>query len=192
MGIEAKTEKPSKVLVLFSGGLDSAMTARHYKDRGWDIRTIYFNYAQPWFQEHQSALRISMDLGVILRTVNVARLPVLDKNFVPARNAHLLTAACSLAYAEKIPYVAIGANTGEFLDQSAEFIDRFNFMMDFCFKGDDHPWVLAPFCNWSKERIFKYAIKIGFPIKTTRSCMHEPVCGVCLACKLRRKYGVED
>jgi len=184
--------KIKKALVLLSGGLDSSLAAYKYLDQGYEVLGVFVDYGQPWGYEKDAFNRVIKHLGIPGVVVNTTHLPVKEKCFIPMRNAHLLTIACAEAYVRGYPHVVMGSNIGEFLDQSSEFVDRFNFMLDYCFKEDHHPWVWAPFCNWSKDRIMKYAISNKFPVEITTSCMHTPQCGKCLPCKVRRKYGVKE
>jgi len=180
------------ILILLSGGIDSMALAYHYMEKKWNVSGLFIDYGQSWIKEVFSARRIANNLGVSLIEEKTYNLKVGKKYFVPMRNAHILTVAVSKAYEFNIPYVGIGSNRGEFVDQSPEFIDRFNFMLNYCFKDDKHPWVLAPFCIMTKERIFKYALKKNLPIHLTYSCLSEHECGQCASCKLKRKYGVES
>jgi len=178
------------VLVLLSGGLDSAILAQHYLNKNYDVQGLFINYGQTWTHEFSYATQISQDLKIPLQIVSASVLTVAEDYFVPIRNMFLLSIAVSRAYSQKLDYVAIGANRCEYSDQKAEFIDRFNFTLEYCLNKPI--WVLAPFCSWTKEKIFKYAIKLKFPIEKTCPCIKTPPCGECLSCKLRKKYGVKD
>jgi len=188
-----KGRNKNTILVMLSGGLDSSLVAFRYKKIGWDVSGVYYYYGQPWNFEVDAASRVADYLDIRLDCVDLPDLPILKKNFVPMRNAFMLSYACAKAYENGIAHVGIGSNRGEFLDQAGEFIDRFNFMLDYCFVEDYHPIVYAPFCNWSKERLVKYAIREDFPVEITVSCMMtgEKPCGECAICRLRKKYGIK-
>lgn len=178
------------VLCLFSGGIDSTVLVKHYLDRGWDVVTLNVDYGQAIApREKEAVTDIGRELGFPVRFVNTVLL-FADGFFYPIRNAHLLTVAINQAYELKIPRVAIGCNQGEFLDQRPEFIDRFNFMQEYCLKKPI--WVLAPFANWSSERVIRHGLKIKVPLHLTVSCMEIPACGECLKCKLRKKYKIDE
>ena len=184
------------VLVLLSGGIDSTVLAKHYLTKGYEVTGLYVDYGQKWSGEYLNFVSVVDELGISLDHVITYPIPmsVEDKFFVPMRNAHLLTVAVAYAINPKYsihryPNVAIGVCHGEFLDTRPEFIDRFNFMLDFCLK--DPIYVLAPFAHWSVERVIKYGIKIGAPLHLTRSCMEYPPCGICHKCKVRQKYNIE-
>ena len=181
---------PKQVLCLMSGGIDSTVLAQHYINKGWRVTGIFFKYGQPNYElEYTKVGEVGRRLNVpILHQHFRDNLPR-DGYFYPMRNALLLCWSISEAYNLGVPAVAIGCNTGEYLDQRPEFIDRFNFMVDYCLQKPIY--VLAPFANWSSERVIKYGLKIGAPLHLTISCMDVPPCGTCLKCKLRRKYGID-
>ena len=177
------------VLVLASGGIDSTVLLKHYLDKGWDVSALLVNHSQPRLtEEYHSFWGICELLGIDIKVYRVAEFKY-DKFFGPVRNAFLLTIAENVAYHMKIPYVAIGMSLGEYLDTRPEFIDRFNFMLDFCLRKPIY--VLAPFAHWSKERVIKYGLKIDAPLHLTTSCMDSPPCGKCQDCRLRAKYGID-
>ena len=175
-------------LVLLSGGLDSAVTAKHYLNQNYRVEGLFVSYGQPWMHELNYAVNVARYLDIPLH-IETAIFPIpKDGYFIPMRNMHLLTFAVAEAVSLSLKTVAIGANKCEYLDQTPEFIDRFNFTMEYCLR--DPIWVLSPFCSWPKERIFKYAQRLKFPINLTCPCNDEPPCGKCLSCRLRGKYKV--
>lgn len=190
--------KTKSVLVLFSGGLDSTVLIKHYLNKGWDTTGLFINHFQPQDDIEKKAVSLVYDylrgcfsherfrLESYMRVYNGFEY---NGYFGPVRNSYLLILAVNMAYIKGIRNVAIGVSHGEYLDTRPEFIDRFNFMLDFCM--DKPPYVLAPFAHWSKERVIKYGIKIGAPLHLTYSCMSSPRCGTCQDCKLRKKYKID-
>ena len=175
------------VLCLFSGGIDSTVMIKHYLDKKWDVRALFVDHGQPMIcPEGVSTQNIVDELKVELYSAECDF--AYDGFLGPMRNAYLLCLAINIAYHQKIKNVAIGLCLGEYLDTRPEFIDRFNFMLEYCLKKPI--WVLTPFSNWSGEKVLKYGLKIGVPLNLTTSCMETPACGKCLKCKLRRKYEI--
>lgn len=171
-----------------SGGVDSTVMVKHYLDKGWDVSGMFVHHCQPQQdKEYEAFHKICSVLGIDIKVYSYCDYHY-DGFFGPCRNALLLSLAVSEANHLKIKNVAIGLCLGEYLDTRPEFIDRFNFMQEYCLKNPIY--VLAPFSNWSGERVIKYGLKIGAPLDLTTSCMDIPACGKCLKCKLRRKYGV--
>ena len=177
------------VLVLTSGGIDSTVLAKHYLDKGFNASGLFVDHNQGMLDFERVAVRkIEEILG--LTAFEVAGGDFQYQGFFgPVRNAYLLTLAVNYAATHGFGNVAIGVSHGEYLDVRPEFIDRFNFVLDYCLK--DPIYVLAPFAHWSKERVIKYGVKIKAPLNLTTSCMEYPSCGKCQDCRLRRKYGLD-
>ena len=177
------------VLVLMSGGIDSAVLAKHYLDKGWEVKGVFVDHGQPMLEvERKVIVELAKVLGVgIVETLGGEF--DYDGYFGPVRNLYLLTLAVNLSYFYPFKNVAIGVCNGEYLDTRPEFIDRFNFMLEMCLK--DPIYVLAPFAHWSKSRVIKYGIKIGAPLYLTYSCMEYPPCGKCGDCKIRAKFHLD-
>jgi len=177
------------VLVLSSGGIDSTVLVKHYLVKGFRVHGLYFSYGQPHdYLEYCSLCKIASELNFPFESRVISGISR-EGDFVPFRNALFLSLAINKAYNLKIPNVAYGACVGNYLDVYPEFVDRFNFMQDYCLKKP--VYVLAPFSNWKKEKIIKYGLKIGAPLNLTYSCWKVPPCGECLSCKLRRKYEID-
>ena len=187
----------NSVLCLLSGGIDSTVMVKHYLDKDWDVTGFFVEHYQPtgetervsvgeitrWFHRNNGSQFQLKGWG------HVATGFKYDGYFGPFRNTYLLSLAINNAYHLKIKNIAIGLCRGEYLDTRPEFIDRFNFMQEYCLKKPI--WVLAPFSNWSSERVIKYGLKIGAPLNLTTSCMETPACGKCPKCRLRKKYGID-
>jgi 7-cyano-7-deazaguanine synthase len=184
--------RPGTCIVLLSGGIDSTTLLAHMVDKEKrSTSALYVNYAR-WLWESKVSRELAAWYGVPFSSVIAACLETKPgDNFIAVRNAHLLTVAANIAYVNDIESVAIGSTSGEYSDQSGEFIDRFNFMLDYCFESSEHPWVLAPFCGWTKQRVFKYAKKLGVPLDLTVSCYEDPPCGKCAVCRMRLEGGLQ-
>lgn len=179
----------NNILVLMSGGIDSTVLAHHYLKEGKKISGLFVDHDQPALGlEEKAVAEIALQLGIIVFQMNCRDFQY-EGFFGPVRNAVLLSMAVNYAVTHKFDAVAIGICNGEYLDIRPEFIDRFNFMLDYCLK--EPIYVLAPFAHWSKGRVVRYGIKIEAPLSLTTSCMSNPPCGRCQDCKLRRKFGID-
>ena len=66
------TNKPRKVFVGMSGGVDSSVTAALLKEQGYDVTGVYMkNWSQdlpgfdcPWKEDYQDAKRVAVQLGI--------------------------------------------------------------------------------------------------------------------------------
>lgn len=183
----------ASVLLLLSGGMDSMVALHKLQMQERDIHALFIDYGQEWMTyERDAAISLANHFNIPLEFQFAPRLYIrASDHFTPMRNAFLLSLAVNEACLKRIQTIAIGSSKCEFLDQTAEFIDRFNFMTDMCFKTRA-PYVVAPVCGWSRNRVVTYALLHALPISLTRSCMvANPLpCGECFACKVRKKYGV--
>lgn len=190
------TSRVKSVIVLLSGGLDSAMLLHYYLKKGVRVAAVTVDYGQPWSEELRASDLVAHYFKVprfFVKAKEALGPPALmleSGSFIPMRNSFLLSIAVNRASIAKFDVVAIGSNISEFSDQTPEFVDRYNFMLDMCFNKASHPWVEAPFSNWTKDRVFKYAMKSSLPLDLIVSCPTSSPCGVCATCKLRLKYGV--
>lgn len=180
-------------VLLFSGGMDSLVAGHKLRAQDYDLALLHINYGQPWGDcEYENINKLAESLNSSLTTIYInMNFPLyMNKEFIPMRNALLLSIAINYSFKVKINNVAIGA-TKSYDDQTPEFIDRFNFMVSYCFPyNKPYGSVLAPITGWSRERVIKYALKHKLPINLTYSCSYSPPCGKCHACKMRAKYDV--
>jgi 7-cyano-7-deazaguanine synthase len=101
------------VLVLLSGGVDSAACAAFYRSQGYAVSALFVEYGQGALrQERRAARRIAKQAAIPLSTVEISGLGPFGKGYVPARNALLLTAALSHWQARK-GMIALGIHAGD-------------------------------------------------------------------------------
>jgi len=175
------------VLVLLSGGLDSAACMTFYRSQGYDVSGLFVAYGQSALrQELIAARRIAKHARVPLAIIQISGLGPFGAGFVPARNALLLTAALSHAKAHK-GLIALGIHTGTtYADCSQGFVDAVQRLFDIYTDGRSR--VTCPFLGWTKGQIWAYCRDAGVPIELTYSCERggRRPCGRCLSCKDRR------
>lgn len=215
-------KRKNKILVLFSGGIDSTTLLWHLglKDQN-EIYTLHFNYGQPRFELEEDRVKKIVNeapFSIVPSVLNISTSIFLPNppekkmnNFVPARNAIFLSLAQNFAFQLNVDQIAIGIQFGNFLDVRPEFIDRFNFMLDYC--TEKPKYVIAPFATWDKGKVIRRGIEIDAPLHLTVSCEdavwvdnelyaegrkvsgdepHWKTCGVCNDCKTRAKYGLKE
>ncbi len=211
-----------KIVVVLSGGMDSATMLYHFADAGHSLRTISFNYGQRHVRELDAAARLSDHLGVPhvvadLRAIN----PLLGENslsgrsievpeghyeedrmkltVVPNRNMIMLSVAIGWAISLKFDAVAYGAHSGDhaiYPDCRPEFADALQQAAALC---DWRPIrLLRPFVHLDKGDIARRGYELGVPFQETWTCYQgrELHCGKCGACRERieafAKHGLPD
>jgi 7-cyano-7-deazaguanine synthase len=185
-----------RVVILFSGGMDSSLLAQIAAERVEDVALLFVDYGQPHVHaERKAARQVAGDLGLFgVYREAVASLAGgfvgLDRagaKVVPARNAALLALATNYAAAHGAEEVWIGAcaaDAKDFHDCRSEFIDAWNFTM----RASGVPVVAkAPLVMATKAEIRH---RLGVTLGATWSCYHPKEdlkpCGECGACHARR------
>ena len=175
------------LVVLLSGGLDSATALAGYKDRV--ALALGINYGQPHIIELKYAERIAKHYEVDYAEIRAPELRKADDVVFEGRNALLLSIGTCCALAVRARGVVIGCNWNDwerFPDCRPEFIDRISNALNYAYGVS----VVAPFLRMSKAEVAARARELGAPIEQTWSCYQphdgEP-CGKCLACETRAK-----
>ncbi|MFO0822560.1 MAG: 7-cyano-7-deazaguanine synthase QueC [Gemmataceae bacterium] len=211
-----------KVVVIYSGGLDSTTLLYHLRAEGSKIVALSVNYGQRHLdRELAAADAICTHLGVERRTVDLTSLvgffggnvltgagvlpegeyapETIGQTLVPNRNMVLLSVGLAWTVSLGFDAVAFGAHGGEHTNYPdcqpsfAEAMDRAAQVCDF------RPIrVRAPFVNWVKADVVRRGAELGVPFELTWSCYAggEVHCGKCSTCIDRRtafaKAGVSD
>lgn len=208
-------------VVLLSGGLDSATCLAMARDQGFSITALSFDYGQRHTAELQAAQRIAADLGVsdhrILRldlgliggsALTDAAIAVPEEpgegipvTYVPARNTVFLALALGLAEVTQARHIFIGVNAVDYSgypDCRPEFIEAFARLANVATKAGvegEGMDIRTPLITLSKADIIRAGTALGVDYSQTVSCYQADddgrACGVCDACRLRRK-GFDD
>jgi 7-cyano-7-deazaguanine synthase len=142
-------EKNERVLLILSGGLDSAVLLAKLSREGKDIYALSFDYGQKHKKELECAKKLSEHYGVIQH--EIIKIPILygsaltdeiheipeghyesesmKATVVPNRNMIMLSLACAFAEANDISKVYYGAHSGDhhiYWDCRKEFIEAIN------------------------------------------------------------------
>jgi len=202
----------SKVLVVYSGGLDSTVLLKKILDEHDEVVAINFNYKSKHnASERKAAEKICKKLNVVLTEVDLPFINDLFKSdllksggdipeghyeaenmkstVVPFRNGIMLSIA--VGYAESIDAntVCLANHLGDraiYPDCSIEFIEA---MADAAFLGTYKKIkLLAPFTKIRKEEVVKLGLEINAPMEMSWSCYKggKVHCGVCATCEERK------
>jgi len=210
-----------KAVVLLSGGLDSATTLAIARDAGYECHALSVRYGQRHTAELDAAVRLAESLGAAShRSMSVdfggiggsaLTDPALDVpetpqegipvTYVPARNTVFLSLALGLAEVIAADGIWIGVNAVDYSgypDCRPEFIMAFQELANVATKAaveGKGVRIQTPLIELSKAEIIRRGMKLGVDYSLTVSCYQADddgrACGVCDACRLRRK-GFED
>jgi 7-cyano-7-deazaguanine synthase len=201
----------SKVVVVLSGGMDSATLLYRMIHEGHEVSCLSVDYGQRHSRELKAAGRLCADLAVPHKTVNLAGLAAvmkgssqtdptvsvpeghyeedsMKKTVVPNRNMLLLGVATAHAISLGYDAVAYGAHAGDhaiYPDCRKEFVLALAEAMQIC---DYKPIRLfAPYLDLDKGDICVEGVRLGVPYKNTWTCYKgkDLACGKCGACQER-------
>ena len=204
------------VIVLLSGGLDSATVLAHAKAQGYDCYALSFDYGQRHAIELDCAKRIAVALGAEQHVVAKIDLRIFGGSaltseievpkeetegipitYVPARNTIFLSFA--LAWAEVLGAhdIFIGVNSVDYSgypDCRPEYIAAYENMARLATKAGvegQQVKIHAPLVSLTKPEIIKLGLANGVDFSMTTSCYDpgpngEP-CRECDSCRIRIK-----
>jgi len=200
----------NKIIIVFSGGLDSTVLLYKYINKGYDVKPITFYYGQKHHKEIDCASSICLKLGLKHSIINLQSLQrflssgltsnditipdghyedeTMKLTVVPNRNSILLNIAAAYAESNKINKIAIGVHAGDhaiYPDCRKEFIDKINEL--FLTSMYNPVTVEAPFLNLTKTDIVKLGASLKVPFEDTWSCYKGEIyhCGKCGTCTER-------
>lgn len=189
-------------LLLASGGLDSTTLAYWLRERGVEVRPVFFDYGQHCVEKEWSTVsRVlpagmqapeRIDISQIFRgsksrlileadpwteTINDADL------YLPYRTLLFFSMAASYAQTHGFNDVYsafINSNHAKELDCSATFLNELDELAANVGAVRFH----MPFRDWSKEQVTREALRLGISIGSTFSCqlLSDTPCGACPNC----------
>ena len=174
----------SDVLVLLSGGVDSAACVNFYKDMGVEVCGIFIDYGQPSAKyEAVAATAISSYYSINLLKSSWKGHKKKLSGFINGRNIFLIAAAL-MECPPDVLIIALGIHKGtNYQDCSLEFLNKTQEIVNLY--GNGQIELSAPFVDFTKREILSYCLNKNVPIELTYSCEtggKEP-CGKCLSCK---------
>lgn len=207
----------SAVVVLLSGGMDSATCLAIAAAEGYDCHALSFHYGQRHDAELDAARAVADRLGVTTHrvmpldigafggsaltdpgiAVPVQQSEQIPVTYVPARNTVFLSFALGLAEVLDADAIYVGVNAVDYSgypDCRPEFIDAFQQMADLALKRsvEGRPVeIRAPLLALTKAQIIERGVELGVDFGSTVSCYQADArghaCGRCDACRLRRQ-----
>jgi 7-cyano-7-deazaguanine synthase len=201
-----------RVVLVYSGGLDSTVLLYHLLAEGHEVRALSVNYGQRHGQELQAARALAAGRGVEHRVVDLTALATLFPGLaltsreadvpraeysaesmavttVPNRNMVLLSVALAWAAHLRFGAAAFAAHAGSttYPDCRPEFAAALDRTARLC--AWEPLQVLAPFVTWTKGDIVRRGAALGVPFERTWSCYvgGEKHCGRCGTCRERRQ-----
>lgn len=212
----------SESLVLMSGGLDSCVATAVAIEEGLNpVLALNIYYGQRHAREvksffavaHHYHLRpLQVDISSLAESIReatallnkeeelphdramsamTARVP---RTYVPGRNTIFLALAQSIAEANGLSKIIIGANAVDFSgypDCRPIFVSAWNHLAKYATRvgfQDNRPIeVVAPIINWSKASVVSHGKSFQAPMELTWSCYAggEKACGRCDSCIIR-------
>ncbi len=210
-------QQQQKAVVLTSGGLDSTTVLAVAKERGFDCYALSFDYGQRHKAELEAARLSAVNNGAVQHKVirldlasiggsaltdDAIAVPEQESDgipvtYVPARNTIFLSIALGWAEVLGAEAIFIGVNAVDYSgypDCRPEFIRAFESMANLATKAGVEGRgvrVETPLLNLSKGEIIKLGGRLGVDYAQTVSCYQATdgglACGVCDACRLRRR-----
>ncbi len=207
--------KGRPVIILLSGGLDSATVLAIANSKGYACHALSFEYGQRHNSEIKSAAAVANHLGVVSHVTSTIDLSAwggsaltadievpkdgaetgIPVTYVPARNTIFLSHALGFAEAIGARDIFIGVNAVDYSgypDCRNEFIEAFQNMANLATKAGvegDTFTIHAPLIDMSKIEIIRCGLELGVDYSMTQSC-YDPSpngdsCERCDACRLR-------
>ena len=199
-----------KVVVIYSGGMDSFTVLNKAIRDGYEVYALTFDYGQRHVKEIDYAKRACAELGVHHKIVDISAINSIiagssltddidvpeghyesdnmKQTVVPNRNMILLSLAVGYAVRLEATKVYYGAHSGDhaiYPDCRPEFVKK---MQDVCAIANyDAVDIVVPYLNNDKIEILKDGLNMGLDYSMTWTCYNgrEAACGKCGACQER-------
>lgn len=212
-----RLQNRNKAVVLTSGGLDSTTVLAVARSLNFDCYALSFDYGQRHKAELEAARRASLANGALQHKVIALDLAAIGGSaltdpaiavpeelaegipvtYVPARNTIFLSIAMGWAEVLDAQAIFIGVNAVDYSgypDCRPEFIRAFEALARVATKAGLEgrpPSIETPLIDLSKSEIIQLGCSLGVDYSQTVSCYQAAddgsACGLCDACRLRRK-----
>jgi len=179
-----ETMEPPGVVVLLSGGVDSAVVLAMLSAGGHNASAVWVDYGQPAAAaEREASKAIASTYGIAWTELAVAGLVPPAAGEFPGRNDMLVALAATAAAGRS---VAIGVHAGtNYADCSPSWVEEWQGLLTVQYHGAVR--MLAPLADLPKVQVYALARHLGVPIALTHSCEASAVpCGSCASCADRR------
>ncbi len=201
---------PQKVVVIYSGGMDSYTVLHKAIQAGHDVYALSFNYGQRHVRELECARQVCQELGINHKVVDISAINQIlpgssltdnievpeghyaadnmKSTVVPNRNMILLSLAVGYAVSLNANAVYYGAHSGDhfiYPDCRPEFVQK---MHDVCQIANYEPIdIISPYLHESKIEILRDGLAMGLDYSKTWTCYNgrAHACGKCGSCQER-------
>ncbi|QTH64195.1 7-cyano-7-deazaguanine synthase QueC [Psychrosphaera ytuae] len=199
-----------KVVVIYSGGMDSFTVLNKAIKQGYAVHALTFNYGQRHVKEVEYAKNVCEELNIPHKIVDISAINSIiagssltddidvpeghyeadnmKQTVVPNRNMILLSLAIGYAVSLEATKVYYGAHSGDhaiYPDCRPEFVKK---MQDVAAIANyDAIDIAVPYLNNDKIEILADGIEMGLDYSKTWTCYNgrELACGKCGACQER-------
>ncbi|MBR9908656.1 MAG: 7-cyano-7-deazaguanine synthase QueC [Gammaproteobacteria bacterium] len=200
----------AKVVVIYSGGMDSFTVLNHAIKNGHEVYALSFNYGQRHVRELDAAANVCTSLNIPHKVVDITAINSLlagssltsdidipeghyeaesmQSTVVPNRNMILLSLAIGYAVSIGADAVYYGAHSGDhaiYPDCRPEFVEKMN---DVSLIANYEPVrIEVPFLRNDKAEILAAGLAMRLDYSQTWTCYNgrEKACGKCGACMER-------
>tara|TARA_Y100001973_G_scaffold18871_2_gene27773 strand:+ start:1918 stop:2577 length:660 start_codon:yes stop_codon:yes gene_type:complete len=198
----------AKVVVIYSGGMDSFTVLHRALRDGHEVYALSFNYGQRHVKELEVARKVTNALNVPHKVVDITTINELIANssltsnttdipeghyeeasmqstVVPNRNMILLSLAIGYAVSIGAEAVYYGAHSGDhaiYPDCRPEFVQRMNEVSKIA--NYEPVEIAVPYLANDKAEILRDGLAMGLDYSNTWTCYNgrEKACGKCGAC----------
>lgn len=200
----------AKVVVIYSGGMDSFTVLHHALQQGHEIFAISFNYGQRHVRELDAAAQVCQQLNIPHEVVDITAINSLlagssltsdiaipegeyaednmRSTVVPNRNMILLSLAIGYAVSIEAEAVYYGAHSGDhdiYPDCRPEFVEKMNAVS--LIANYEPIRIEVPYLHSDKAEILAAGLAMDLDYSQTWTCYNgrEKACGKCSACSER-------
>ncbi|AWB64991.1 7-cyano-7-deazaguanine synthase QueC [Saccharobesus litoralis] len=206
----AVSENKEKVVVIYSGGMDSYTVLNKAIEQGYQPFALTFDYGQKHNKEITYARRVCQELNIAHKVIDITAINQLlagssltddidipeghyeeasmKSTVVPNRNMILLSLAVGYAVSLEATKVFYGAHSGDhaiYPDCRPEFVEKMNAVCQIA--NYDAVDIVTPYLQNSKIDILSDGLRMNLDYSKTWTCYNgrELACGKCGACQER-------
>lgn len=200
-----------RVIVLFSGGLDSAVALYWAKSQGWNVITAEFEYHQRPERERRACRDLRAHAGIHEQIVipipflrEAVDIPAQELNnpalahapegYIPLRNLIFYSLVAYHAEVRGARYIIGGHNLTDcesFPDAGREFWERLNQLLKLAIwsHSEIRTEIVLPLIEMDKREVIGLGSRLGVPFEMTWSCYFDAAqpCGTCESCLERER-----
>jgi len=208
--LSAEEIRAEKVVVIYSGGMDSFTVLNRALKDGKEVFALSFDYGQRHVKELECASNVCTSLNIKHKVIDISSINQLlagssltddidipeghyeadnmKSTIVPNRNMILLSLAVGYAVSVGASQVYYGAHSGDhaiYPDCRPEFVQKMN---DVCqIANYESVEIFSPYLTVNKTAILADGLSMGLDYSDTWTCYNgrEKACGKCGSCQER-------